>query len=72
MACIRTYVTLRIFSESFDVGAIGAALNLAPTSIRLRDALSSRRFERERVRYGSTRPKASWTRWIRKIISIGC
>lgn len=47
MACIRTYVTLRIFSKSFDVGAIGAALNLAPTSIRVRDALSSRRFERE-------------------------
>jgi hypothetical protein len=47
MACVRTYVALRIFSESFDVGAIGAVLDLAPTSIRVRNALSPRRFERE-------------------------
>ena len=47
MACIRTYVTLKIFSESFDVGAIEAVLGLAPTSIRVRNALSPRRFERE-------------------------
>jgi len=47
MACIRTYVTLRIFSESVDVGMIGELFCLAPTSIRVRNALSSKRFERE-------------------------
>lgn len=47
MACIRTYVTLRIFSESVDVGMIGELLCLTPTSIRVRNALSSKRFERE-------------------------
>jgi hypothetical protein len=47
MARIRTYVTLRVFSGSFDVSAIEAVLGLAPTRIRVRNALSPRRFERE-------------------------
>ena len=46
MACLRTYVTLRIFAESFDVEAIEVILGLVPTSKRARNPLSVRKFER--------------------------